>query len=60
MRILKECRRKKCRKLFGAVYGFNIFKDKKGNLKATCPWCEHNNLLNRREMRQISIKKLKE
>ena len=59
MRILKKCRKKKCKQSFNAVYGDNLIRGKKGVLKAICPWCSHKNNLTKGERRILLLKRLK-
>jgi hypothetical protein len=58
MRILKKCRKKKCKQLFNAIQGVNLIRDKNGSLKAICPWCKHYNSITKSEISSLSLKNL--
>jgi len=55
--VVKECRNRKCRQLFGIVN--NLLEDKKGMWKARCPHCRHLNRLTKTESQKVILKKLK-
>ncbi len=54
MRILKKCIKKKCKQNFNVVDGINLISDKKGVMKAVCPWCKHKNKLTKKEVGEFS------
>jgi len=58
MRILKKCRKKKCKQLFNAIEGVNLIRDKNGALRTICPWCKHCNIITQSERSSFLLKNI--